>query len=262
MTKAPSRVPRMLPRPPVSAAPPMTTAAMAVSSYVVPAVGSRRSELGGQDEARDRRADAGQHVDGDLYSLHRHARQFRRALVAAGSVEPSAERRAGQHEAAENRDDHHDDDADRHTEQVIEAEPVEPGVAEFRPAAEIVVGQAVGHQQGDAAHHVHDAQGRDEGRHLEARDQNAVDEADEGAQRAGQHRHHPDRGEHHDAEGAQRHALHQGTRDDPRKSERGADRQVDAAVEDDEQHADGEDREQGDVRRHRQEVAAREVVGR
>ena len=32
MTKAPSRVPRTVPRPPVSAAPPMTTAAIAFSS--------------------------------------------------------------------------------------------------------------------------------------------------------------------------------------------------------------------------------------
>ena len=32
ITKAPSMVPRTVPRPPVSAAPPMTTAAMAVSS--------------------------------------------------------------------------------------------------------------------------------------------------------------------------------------------------------------------------------------
>ena len=32
ITKAPSSVPRMLPRPPVSAAPPMTTVAIAVSS--------------------------------------------------------------------------------------------------------------------------------------------------------------------------------------------------------------------------------------
>ena len=40
MTKAPTRVPRTLPRPPDSAAPPITTAAMALSSKLSPACGA------------------------------------------------------------------------------------------------------------------------------------------------------------------------------------------------------------------------------
>ena len=60
----------------------------------------------------------------------------------------------------------------------------------------------------------------------------------------------------------ERHALHQEAGDDAAEAERRADRQVDAAVEDDQQHADRQDAVDGDVRGHGQEVADREIVGR
>ena len=82
----------------------------------------------------------------------------------------------------------------------IEAEPVEAGVAEVGAAAKVVVGQAVGHQQRDAARDVKGAEGRDEGRHSKEGDQDAIDGADEGAQRAGQNTDGPDRRIERDAE--------------------------------------------------------------
>ena len=61
---------------------------------------------------------------------------------------------------------------------------------------------------------------------------------------------------------SRRDALHQRAGDDAAEREDRADREVDAAVQDHEQHADREQAVDGDVVRHGQEVRDREVVGR
>ena len=162
------------------------------------------------------------------------------------------------------RDDGQDHDADRHAEQAVEAEPVEAGVAELRLAAEIVVGEAVGHQQRDAARprtctpSVATKAGT-----LKRAISTPLTRPIKAPSAQAEHRDDPDRRVEDDAEPAQRARPASGSRRrTPREPERRADREVDAAVEDDQQHADREDAEDGDMRGHGQEVADREVVRR
>ncbi len=98
----------------------------------------------------------------------------------------SDQRPCGQKDVAGDRKDEKRQDADRHAGKAVEAEPVETGIAEFGAATEIVVGQAVGHQQRNAAGHVQNAEGRNEGRYAQIGDQDTVDRTDDGTQQAGQ----------------------------------------------------------------------------
>src|SRR5699024_4121735 len=120
--------------------------------------GAGRSQLRGQHQASDGGANAGQDVHHAGGQLDRHARQLGGAGVAAGRVQPAAKRGAVEYDTEHDGGDNHDEHAHRNIEQTVEAEPVETGIAQFRFAVEVVVGQAVGNEQRDAAHGVQRAQ--------------------------------------------------------------------------------------------------------
>ena len=159
-------------------------------------------------------------------------------------------------------EDEEDEHADGNAGETVEAQPVETGIAKLGPAAEIVVGQAVGHQKRDAARHIEHAERRHEGRHPQIGDQHAVDRADHGPEQAGEHHHHPDGRVEDEADLRQSNALHQEARDDAGQPQGRADREIDAAIKNDEQHADGEQPEDRHMRGHDQEIADGEIVRR
>ena len=69
MTKAPISAPPTCRGRPISDVPPITTAAIALSSKVSPACGAADGELGGDDQPDHRGAEAGDHVDAALDPL-------------------------------------------------------------------------------------------------------------------------------------------------------------------------------------------------
>ena len=94
ITKAPMIVPAIVPRPPDSEVPPSTAAAIALSSKVSPDAGCAATSSEATDEAGERRAEAGDHVDGHLHQVDLHAGQSRGPLVASDRVNVASERRA------------------------------------------------------------------------------------------------------------------------------------------------------------------------
>ena len=145
MTNAPMRVPRIVPRPPESAAPPMTTAAMAFSSYDVAGGRGCRRRAPRQQQADDRGAEPGDDVDADLDPLDRDAGQLRGALVAARWRTASGRRRAVQHQRwTRDRERPPSPHGDRDARAAAPPSTVEAGVAEPGLAAEVGVGRAVG----------------------------------------------------------------------------------------------------------------------
>ena len=133
-----------------------------------------------------------------------------------------------------------DEHADRDAEDPVEAEPVDPGVAERGVTCEVVDRQTVRHEQCQSADDVEHAQRRNERSDLESRDQDAVHHADEGAEpqvRAARPR---DAGK----SVTPRKLMGTPCKRNPamtaREPEGGADGEIDAAVEDHHEHAHAE----------------------
>ena len=156
--------------------------------------------------------------------------------VAARGVDPAAEHEAGHH------DRDHDGDASDEERRVRQPpdRPTADGLDDVRNAADRL---AVGEPQGEAAGDAQRRQRDDERMGQPAPDvAGAVDEAD---RRAG--------GEHHDDDDRSAAAVAEGEgAEDRGQRQRRADRQIDSLGDDHEQLAD---RQQGDRRRLRQDVA-------
>ena len=99
-------------------------------------IGAAEVELARMDDARNRRNEAGDRVDGDLYQRDRHAREPRRPLVTADREDIAAKAGEVQHEGRDRRDN--DEDQRRHRHDIVEqpvAENCEYRRCEPRPLA-------------------------------------------------------------------------------------------------------------------------------
>ncbi len=79
-------------------------------------VGGGGGDVGDLQDADHPRAQAGQDVDPGLHALDRYAGQLGGALVAAGRVQPAAERRTGEHDREDHREGDHHPGRDRQAE--------------------------------------------------------------------------------------------------------------------------------------------------
>lgn len=221
-----------------------------------------RRQLRRKNQTCNGSADAGNDIDRHLDALDRNAGQFSRTFVATRRIEPATKCGAVENDGADDGENRQNQNADRHAEQLVETEPVKACIAKLRTSAEIVVGQAIGHQKRHATRAIENAERRNEGRNAQIGDEHTIDRADECAERTGDENHGPDREIENDAEFLQRHALHQEPGDHTGQPQCGANGKIDAAIEDDEQHADGKQAENGHVRRHDEEVIDREIIRR
>ena len=207
ISAAPTTAPNAVPEPPIRLAPPMTTAAMTISSMPVPMpvvmVPSQPTCRMPAIPAIERR----EHVDADLDAAHRHAGQHRRLLVAADGEDVPAPARPAEGEAEEQREDGEDDGRVGNVD--VRGEPGRrrrrarcpgrPRSASCRePAARRAAAEAdelrvvaaeledhgvVRHHHGDAARERHHAERHHEGRHADIGDQHAADAAGEAPRR-------------------------------------------------------------------------------
>ena len=225
--------------------------------------GVRCHQLRRNDQAGNGCAGAGDDVDDDLDAVDVHAREQRGPLVAADGVDLPTERCAPGDVGGGERYDDHQDHRNRDAEHGAGAEDREAGVAELLLADEIGEGFAVGEQQGGAARDVHRSQRGNERRDREPRNQQAVDQSDENP---------GEQGKNDDFEDARiRRRVHERDRDASRNEQTGnhadeaddrADRQVDAAGDDDVGHADGEEGVDRHVLGNDDQIAERDEVGR
>ncbi len=111
MMRPPMIAPGTEPMPPVTAAPPMNTAAMASSSKPLPAPGAREVELAGEDHAGEGRDDAHVHEEQERDALGLDRRQLRGEDVATDRVDVPTEDRAPHDHRV---DDHEQPEHDEH----------------------------------------------------------------------------------------------------------------------------------------------------
>jgi hypothetical protein len=167
-------------------------------------------------------------------------------LVLADGEEVAAEDRAVQHDAHDDGDDDEGDEGVRHAEAAAGGQPFErleaAGIAEAD-------GRVVHVVAGGTAVDQEAAEGDDEGLHVEARHQDAVDDAEADAE--------PDGDRQDELPG---HAIvgHEVDEDHPDQREHRAHREVDAAGDDDHTDADREDAEEADEVRHVAEIDRRQ----
>ena len=210
ISAAPTTAPNAVPEPPIRLAPPMTTAAMTISSMpvpmpvvMVPSQPTCRMPAIPAISARE-------HVDADLDAAHRHAGHRRRLLVAADGEDVPAPSRPAEGEAEDQREHERGTTAGLGTltmcrrasvesaaERGVRARPsrraAEPAARraaaeadELRVvAAEIEDHGVVRHHHGHAARERHHAERHHEGRHADIGDQHAADAAGEAARRRG-----------------------------------------------------------------------------
>ena len=135
--------------------------------------------------------------------------------------------------------------------------------AVFGRADEVGEGAALGEQERESAHDVERAERCDEGRDTELGDQYSVDSADQDAERE---RNSDDLGNVEiervgEAEKIEIDAVeNQSPGDHPAQTDDRADREIDAASDDDEGHADRQECVQRDVLRHQDQVRRRHEV--
>ncbi|BAB51502.1 mll4969 [Mesorhizobium japonicum MAFF 303099] len=193
-----------------------------------------RTRVHGEIDRRQRRQHAADDIGGHDDAAGADAGIFRRLLILADGVEIAAEHRPVQHHP-------HDDGDDDQRDETVGHAIGPPGRQEFelgKILAEGETGGAVGGvEAGDAAIDQEAAQGDDEGLQLQPGDQPAMHQADDGAKRDDQH------------EGQRPVQFAHGDEVDEQCSQQRhhrADRQLDAAGDDDEGLADRQDAEQAD----------------
>ena len=110
MISAPIRVPSTVPSPPIRLVPPMTVAAIASSSYIMPAMGCAEFSRAVSRIAASPLSSPASAVDQRLVEADVDAREPRRLFVAADRVGVATELRAPQNEVRDDVDRDHDDD--------------------------------------------------------------------------------------------------------------------------------------------------------
>ena len=214
-------------------------------------VGAARCRLGrvearGHEQPRDGREEAGDRVHGELRATDGDAAQSRDLLVAADRVERAPARAEAQPERGDEEHEHEDDALKRDSRETRGGEGEEP-------VGEAVDGVAARHEHGQARGGRHRGERRDEGLELAVGREHAVEEADE--------RPHEQAHGQRELEGPAgvsvqpAHAHHA-------QGEHSADREVDAADDDDEKGADRHDADGRDLGEDVEQVARRQEVGR
>ena len=181
MKIAPRHEPMTRPRPPKIAAPPTITEAMAMSSAPMPKVGSASLLCATFINPASHGAQRGQDIGAHAHEAGVDAGVARRLLVAARRVGRPAERRIGEGDRRDRRNDQEDDDLIVEAERVDFAEAEEVGVIVRLDLEGDVL--AAGQAEDDAAADEQHGQRGDEGGHLEDRDEKAVDQPDGQAER-------------------------------------------------------------------------------
>ena len=110
------------PRPPIRLAPPMTTAAMTLSSAPTPTCAEPTPVRLVEMMPGDRRERPGDDVDGENVARHGDAGEAHRLLVRADRRDDAAEPREVQHDAADQEDGEHQDHRLRQAEKEPGAE--------------------------------------------------------------------------------------------------------------------------------------------
>lgn len=225
----------------------MIAAAMASSSYRLPLVFWSGAGQDDQHEGGDAAAQAGEQVKVEPLAAYVDAGEPGRFRVAADGDRTAAERGPVEDQPADDGDRGEDQDQGR------DAQDVRVGQAQVEDGLDgDDLGLAVGDLQGEPAGRGEHGERRDEGDHTPVGDEDPVDEPggesdDHGreqdareAEVLGGERRRPDGGEGHHR----------------------ADRQVDAAADDDQGHADGDDSDDGGLRQDQLEVpGVQERVG-
>ena len=139
-------MPRIVPRPPISAVPPSTTAAITSSSKPTAGIGRAAAEAGGDDDAGERRGDAGQDIDRERDAADVDAGPAHRLGVGADRGDVAAEAGLGEHEPAGDSDEHARSTAGSGTPR-NQPRPISTKGSSDAIGIEIALGQ----QQGDAA---------------------------------------------------------------------------------------------------------------
>ena len=93
-------------------------------------VGIRTHDVGGGDDAGERRAQAAPDIDREDHAARADPGQFARPRVAAGRLDQEAERRATDHRAGDDQHAEHDRYRRRHAEHGAVAEPDQIGRGE------------------------------------------------------------------------------------------------------------------------------------
>ena len=204
-----------------------------------------RRQLRGVDQADPGCAETGDDVDQDLDPVGLDTGEFRALFVAAHSQDMPAGVGPLQQDRGKDSEDREDIDACGNIEPVA-AEGFQADIAQAFITGDLGEGGAVGPQVRQAAADVHGAQGRDEGGHFQLGDDQAVDQADQAAEQ--QHQDDNGRDGKVDRLAADGQAfLDQAAGQHAYQADHGTDGQVNAACNDDEGHAQGQDAVQGHV---------------
>ena len=123
--RTPPRVPTTVPRPPNSGVPPMTTAAMARSSYPVPMFGRAEIENAGENHGAGTNDYTVERVQSNLDPPNRHAGQARRFFVASYGEAVSSKQRPLEKEISRNQYGQKYIDWARHAEQIAKPKDIE-----------------------------------------------------------------------------------------------------------------------------------------
>ena len=221
-----------------------------------------RHELRSDDQADGGGAEAADHVDDHLRALDLDARQFRRSLVAADGKDVAAKRRTLGDKQGHQHKDGHDPDRIVDAQEFARAQLRKTRVAQFGPPDDVGEGIAVVGEHGKPARDIHHTQRGDKGGDIEAGDDKACDGAyqDTNDQRD-KHDQPGVRIDDHAKQRQHKPLVDQQTGDHRRQPNDGADREVDAASENDKGHADAQNGVEGHMLGHDLDVGRiKEVV--